>query len=138
MQYEEIIRRVQEQGNIADTAKAKKILRAVLGTFGELVYRTEERQMAAQLPKELKDVFYEYQPRERDRGALANYPLEEFYNRVKARAEVSLQDAQRFSVVVLSVLKEAVTPGEIEDVRRELYEPFQKLLDLKAPPHTQE
>ena len=138
MQYEEIIRRVQERGKVTDRMKAEKILRAVLGTFGEAVYRTEERQMAAQLPKELKDVFYEYQPRERDRGALANYPLEEFYNRVKARAEVSLQDAQRLSVVVLSVLKEAVTPVEIQDVRRELYEVFQKLLDLKAPTHTQE
>ena len=132
MQYEEIIRRVQERGRIADPSKTELVIKAVLGTFGELVYRTEERQMAAQLPKQLRDVFYEYQPRERGRADLGNYPLEEFFNRVKARASVTLQDAERLSHVVLSVLQEAVSPGEIDDVRTELPTRFQTLLHTSS------
>ena len=133
MNYKEIIRKVQEQIGLENEKQAEQTLRAVLGTLGERVYRKEERELAAQLPKELKDVFYEYQGPERNRAGTANYPLEEFYNRVKARADLtSFQEAQRQTKIVLHILQEAVSAGEIEDVRREMPEEFQALFDMKG------
>ncbi len=78
-------------------------------------------------------MFYEYQPRERGRADLGNYSLEEFYNRVKARADVTFQDAERLSHVVLSVLQEAVSPGEMDDVRKEMQSRFRQLFEHATP-----
>jgi uncharacterized protein (DUF2267 family) len=127
MQYDEFIRKVQEDAGIKEKEEAVRVVFAVLGTLGEKIYRTEERQMSAQLPKELKNAFYQYQPVERGRADLGNYTLEEFYNRVKARAGVSFFEAQRLTKIVICVLKEAVSAGEVEDVVRELPENFRVL-----------
>jgi uncharacterized protein (DUF2267 family) len=132
MTYDEIINRVQDYTGISDRKHAEQVLRAVLGTLGEIVYRTEERQMAAQLPKELKGVFHEYQPPERGMADRAAYPVEEFYNRVKARANVTFQESQRFTHQVLYVLQEAVSPGEIDDVIREMRPEFRKLFSRET------
>lgn len=127
MQYDEFIQKVQERGGFENREDTVRVVFAVLGTLGEKIYRTEERQLAAQLPKELKNAFYQYQAVERGRGDLGNYTLEEFYNRVKARADISFQEAPRQSKIVIGVLKEAVSAGEIEDVVRELPEEFRQL-----------
>jgi uncharacterized protein (DUF2267 family) len=130
MTYQEIIKKVQQRGRLETAKEAEQVTRAVLGTLGENIYRTEERELAAQLPKELKGVFYEYQGKERSRGDLPNYPLEEFYNRVKARSHAtSFQQARRLAHAVISVLQEAVTPGEIDDVMNELPTGFHRLFD---------
>jgi uncharacterized protein (DUF2267 family) len=136
MQYGEIIDRIQKLSGLTDSDQIAGVLRAVLGTLGESIYRTGEDKLAAQLPKELRDVFQEYQPRERGRGDLANYPVEEFYNRVKARANISYQDSQRLSAIVLNVLKEAVSEGGIEAVKKELPASFQKMFEEEVSgPH---
>ena len=127
MKYDEIINRVQKYTGLTEGTKAEQVLKAVLGTLGENVYRTEERHMAAELPNELKNVFYEYQPPERGKADRAVYPLEEFYNRVKARANITLQESQEFTSHVLTVLQEAVSPGEMEDVIREIRPELRKL-----------
>ena len=134
MQYVEMINKIQELSAITDQEEAALVIRAVLGTLGEHIYRTEERLLASQLPKELRNVFYEYQQRERGRGDLANYSLEEFYNRVSARANISFQEAQRLSAIVFHVLKQAVSPGEIENVKKELPSDFHKLFDEQDLP----
>jgi len=127
MHYEEFIQKVQERGGFKSKEDAVRVTHAVLGTLGEKIYRTEERQLAAQLPKELKQAFYQYQPVERGRADLGNYTVEEFYNRVKARAEIGFQEAKLHTKVVIGVLKEAVSAGEIDDVVRELPEEFRPL-----------
>jgi len=139
MRYEEIVTRVRELVGLKNDPEAEQLLRAVLGTLGERVYRTEERHMAAQLPKELKDAFYEYQPKERGRAELGNYPVEEFYNRVKARAKLrSFQESQRQTKIVMAVLKEAVSEGQMQDIQKEMPEEFQILFNTQnlrlAPP----
>jgi uncharacterized protein (DUF2267 family) len=128
MKLEEILSRVREMVGLENNEEAERLVRAVFGTLGERVYRTEERHLAAQLPKELKNAFYEYQSKESGRAALGNYPLEEFYNRVKARAKLrSFQETQRQTKIVMAVLKEAVSQGEIEDIQREMPEEFRHL-----------
>jgi uncharacterized protein (DUF2267 family) len=131
MNYNEIILKVQEQAGLENENHAEQSLRAVLGTLGECIYRKEDRQLAAQLPKELKDVFFEYQGPERNRAATINYPLEEFYNRVKGRAKLtSFQEAQRLSKVVLHVLQEAVGEGEIKHIQHQMPEDFKDLFNF--------
>jgi uncharacterized protein (DUF2267 family) len=146
MRYEGILTRVREMVGLRNDEEAERLVRAVLGTLGERVYRTEERHLAAQLPKELKNAFYQYQQKERGRADLGNYPIEEFYNRVKARAKLrSFQETQRQTKIVMAVLKEAVSQGEIEDIEEEMPEEFRQLfntqnLEIAVPeiPPTQE
>ena len=137
MKYETIVARVRELSGVNNDHEAEQLLHAVLGTLGENVYRTEERQLAAQLPKQLKNAFYEYQTKERGRADLANYTVEEFYNRVKARANLtSFQEAKRLTKAVMAVLKEAVSQGEIDDIHKEMSPEFQQLFktdDLTPP-----
>jgi uncharacterized protein (DUF2267 family) len=132
MDYKQIVQNVQEQVGLGNEKEAEKTLHAVLGTLGENVPRMEERHLAAQLPKELKDVFDEYQGPDRNRAGTANYPLEEFYNRVQARAKLtSFQEAQRQSKIVLHILHQLVGAGEIQDILREMPYEFKDLFDIK-------
>jgi uncharacterized protein (DUF2267 family) len=132
MQYNEIINKIQELTGIREEKQAALLLHAVLGTLGDQIYRTEETLIASQLPKELKDVFFEYQPKERGRGEVAHYAVEEFYNRVKARANVTFQEAQRFSAIIMHVMKQALSPGIIENLKKELPVDFHKLFEEES------
>lgn len=54
MQYGEFIQKVQERGAFENREEAERVAFAVLGTLGEKIYRTEERQLAAvNYPKNL-------------------------------------------------------------------------------------
>lgn len=82
MQYREFIAAVAEQAGV-QAPEAEAASAAVLETLGGLIPRAERDNLAAQLPNELKSAF----STERDSNA---FELEEFYNRVSARADVGI------------------------------------------------
>ncbi len=55
--------------------------------------------------------------------------VEEFYNRIVARAETGYFFARDQSRAVIDVLEEAVTPGQIDNVRDSLPDEFGELFD---------
>lgn len=115
MRYREFIERVQELGQLESENDAVRITEATLETLGEELYahRTALRHLVSQLPEELKE------PLLRRKGG--DHPLlDEFYNRVRARADIGYPDAVRLAKVVVSVLQEAVAPGEMRHVLDEL------------------
>ena len=109
MQFEEFIRRVQEQTGLPGE-QATTVTRAVLETLGERVDRKVWNGVVAQLPRELK----EYVLARAD--VTDRYQLEEFYNRVGARADLKYTDAVERTRQVMSVLREAISEGEWNNI----------------------
>ncbi len=132
MQYDEFIHRVQENAGLATQAEAVQLTKAVLGTLGERLYRTERDDLAAQLPKGLKEFLFAEQDPENIRQEVRRFSLEEFYNRVSARAEIGRPDAVKQAQAVMAVLQEAVSAGEVADVMAELPDEFGELFRRSA------
>jgi uncharacterized protein (DUF2267 family) len=55
MEHEEFVKHVQDDAELAVPDEAATVMVAVLGTLGEMLSPTEQRYLAAQLPKPLKD-----------------------------------------------------------------------------------
>lgn len=114
MQFDEFVTRVQEQARLDTREEAILLTRAVLETLGERLDRKVRNGLEAQLPNELKE-FLLARAQRGDR-----YDLPEFYNRIGARADLTQQTAMERTRQTLSVLREAIPGGEIEDILEDL------------------
>lgn len=124
MHYDKFIRQVAAKAGL-DKPKAEVAVAAFLMTLGEIIPRDERDDLAAELPKEFEAAF----AKER-RYRL--FDLEEFYNRVSARADVGYPDAVKRAKAVAAVLKQAVSDGEIEDVMDHLPGGYREMFGKKA------
>lgn len=122
MRYDEFVDRVQHRAELASRSESAKVVEAVLETLGERLGTTEREDLAAQLPEELRALVLERHETDR-------YPLEEFYRRVGARADVLYARAMDYARAVASVLKEAISPGELKDIRARLPAEYKKLFE---------
>jgi uncharacterized protein (DUF2267 family) len=113
MQYDQFVGQVQHRAQLADGGQAVHAIRATLETLGERLFGGEAEELASQLPAEIG--YYLRQARIKHK-----FGMDEFFERVSAREGVALHRAMHHARVVLSVLAEAVSPGEIEDVRAQL------------------
>ncbi len=114
MQFDDFITQVQEQARLDTREEAVTITRAVLETLGERLDRKVRNGVEAQLPNELNE-FLLVRANRSDQ-----YDLEEFYNRVGARADLTYETATQRTRQVISVLRQAIPGGEIEDVLEDL------------------
>jgi uncharacterized protein (DUF2267 family) len=129
MQYDEFIERVQIEGEIDSSDEAVRATKAVLETLGECVYRTEVADLAAQLPRGIREFLTAQQPPENNRGSVERYTLEQFYNQIGARTDSRHPEAVRLAHAVAVVLMDAVSGGEIADIKEKLPNDFAKLFD---------
>ncbi|MBD3335937.1 MAG: DUF2267 domain-containing protein [Candidatus Eisenbacteria bacterium] len=127
MRYEEFLTRVQKRAELDDQDQSDRVTKAVLGTLGECLYRTERENLAAQLPDELKPAVFSLKEPETMNTPVQGFSLEEFNNRVSARADIGYPLATKGTRGVFAVLREAVSPGQMEDVRRQLTEDYEVL-----------
>jgi uncharacterized protein (DUF2267 family) len=121
MQFDDFITRVQEQAGLNTRDEAISITRAVLETLGERLDRKVRNGLEAQLPNELKEFLL---------GRVEHsdqYDLQEFYNRVGARADLKYGEAVERTRQVITVLRQAVPGGEIEDILEDLSPEFGEL-----------
>ena len=114
MQFDDFITRVQEQARLDTREESISLTRAVLETLGERLDRKVRNGLEAQLPNELKD-FLLARVEHSDQ-----YDLQEFYNRVGARADLTARAAMERKKQVIAVLRQAVPGGEIEDILEDL------------------
>ena len=129
MESKEFVKRVQDQAELASPEEAVAAMEAVLGTLGEMLSPLDRRHLAAQLQKPMKDYvsrWVQRPPKEITRPH--RFTLEEFYNRVAARSNVRHPAAVKHSQAVMKVLREAVAPGELADIFRELPDEYEELL----------
>jgi uncharacterized protein (DUF2267 family) len=128
MQYDEFIERVQIEGGIDSSEEARQATEAVLETLAECIYRTEQAHLAAQLPRGIKE-FLMTKSIETSRGEVQHLSLEQFYNRVGARTNSRYPHAVKLAKAVTEVLMDAVSTGEIDEIRRDLPGDFGKLFE---------
>ena len=121
MQFDDFITRVQEQARFDSREESIQLTRAVLETLGERLDRKVRNGLEAQLPNELK----EFLLARAEHGDL--YDVHEFYNRVGARADLTYGDAKERTRQVISVLREAIPGGEIEDILEDLPAEYREL-----------
>ena len=128
MRYDEFIDQIQQRTRLESRDKVLQITRATLETLGERVYRSTLDDLAAQLPDKLKEIIRarthpEMTPQDVDR-----YSLDEFYNRVNARADLGTFETAEETKAVIAIFRKAVTAGEGAELRAELPEEFDQLL----------
>lgn len=124
MHYNDFIDRVRERAGLATAKEATIAVRVTLETLGERLHKTEREELGAQLPEELKELLG-------GRHAHDFFPLEEFYNRVSARAGIRYPHAVEQALAVVAVLKEAVSSGELAMIAADLPEEYRELFGEK-------
>lgn len=113
MTFDEFTGQVQNRARLASTGESLKAIRATLTVLGQRLYGGEADELAAQLPSEIK-LYLE--------GAvqLEPFDLAEFYLRVAEIEGVDLPEAVFHARAVISVLLDAVSPGEVRDMLDQL------------------
>lgn len=124
MKYADFVEMVRARAELGSNEDALQCIIAFLQTLGERLYRTERDKLAAQLPDELKPHLYGH-------DGIDEFLLEEFYNRMGARCGLRYGEAVRKARAVASVLREAVSEGEIGDVLSQLPTDFDELFGRK-------
>jgi uncharacterized protein (DUF2267 family) len=124
--YDRFIANVAERaGTSREDAQALAL--ATLETLAERVTGGEAQDLAAQLPKPLKDAVPE-----RPAGTAESFDLQEFERRVARRAGVAQDSVESGIRAVFQTLSEAVTTGEWDDVLAQLPAEFAPLASASA------
>jgi uncharacterized protein (DUF2267 family) len=123
MKYEEFVERVQERAHLCSPDEAKRAIRATLETLAMYISPKERHDAASQLPKGIKR--YLEQPfvgpgQQPAPSPQYNPSVEDFYKQVSIREGLPLETAREHARAVMSVLRDALTEGEFEDIRAEL------------------
>jgi uncharacterized protein (DUF2267 family) len=122
MRYDEFVGQVQHRAQLADSGEAVHAIHATLETLGERLFGNEARELAAQLPVEIGAFLQLSKTKDR-------FGMDEFFDRVRDREGVNLKEAMHHARVVISVLVEAVSTGEIEDVQAQLPQDLKWILE---------
>lgn len=132
MRYDEFIQRVRRRAELESDERAEHVTHAVLGTLGECLYRTERDRLAAELPKDLKGALFARRDPENRRQETERYRLEEFLNRVRARADLGGHDTETSTQAVMQVLREAVSSGTMTETMAALPDEYSVLLQART------
>jgi uncharacterized protein (DUF2267 family) len=102
--------------------KAEEVARATLQTLADRITGGEADDLAAQLPTPLKDVLIKPQQ------DAERFDVDEFIRRVSERAHVDPDTARKGAMATLATVREAVTPGEFDDVTAQLPKEYRELV----------
>src|SRR5437667_10038628 len=126
LRYDEFLGHVQHRAGLSSRAEAERATRATLETLAERLVGGEAHDLASQLPPELARSL-----QSPDAGIGAKLTLEEFFELVSEREGVDLEEATLHARVVIGVLTEAVSMGEVKDVRVQLPAAFAQLFNVE-------
>jgi uncharacterized protein (DUF2267 family) len=122
MQFNEFLGKVRDRARLESLYSAMRSTRATLNTLAECLHGNEPTDLAAQLPGEIGEHL-----QAAGAGAGERCGVEEFVRRVNQREGGHGQDSTHHARVVLGVLSEAVSRGEMKDMRRQLPEEYDTL-----------
>jgi uncharacterized protein (DUF2267 family) len=121
--YDGFVREVAARADVS-RPEATVLARATLQTLGERLTGGEASDLAAQLPKELKEwLVGSAQP------TAEAFRLDEFIRRVSERANVPPGEARQGARAVFLTLRDAVTGGEFTDMMSQLPKEFAELAE---------
>lgn len=129
MEHDEFIGHVQQRARLDSRGAAEQATRAVLETLAERLGGGEPSDLAAQLPTEIGRHL------ERHENGTERFDLNGFYERVAARQSegTDVPQAAHHTRAVLSVVREAVSPGLVDHLRSQLPEEFTEVLEWEDP-----
>jgi uncharacterized protein (DUF2267 family) len=125
VRYDDILETVEQRAGIP-AYEAEHALRATLLTLGERISDGESHDIGRQLPPEVAPLI------ENDHAAQA-FGVEEFLRRVADREGVVVPTAERHARAVFSALGQAISRGELDDMRSELPKDYERLLAAMRP-----
>jgi uncharacterized protein (DUF2267 family) len=120
MRYEEFISSMAERSGLFD-GDAVALTRATLTTLAERISGDEACDLAAQLPSPLQGALL---PTEEE---AEEFGFDEFVSRVVERSGRDTEAAEAAVDAVMATIRDAVTPGEFDDVLCQLPKEFQRL-----------
>ena len=124
MQYDEFIGQVQSRAHLASRGEAERAAEATLKTLAERVAGGEAHHLSDQLPEPLARHVEEATVERAE-----EFSLDEFFQRVAQKEGVEPADAAFHARAVLEVWQEAVTAGQVEDVRSQLPQEYAPLFE---------
>jgi uncharacterized protein (DUF2267 family) len=130
MKHDEFIGRVQHLAQMSSRGDAERATWATLQTLGERLAGGETKDFAAQLPPQLAQYALSGLA-----GMGERFSVEEFLLRVCDREGVTPQVVPRHACAVLCVLQEALTQGEVQDIRSQLPKEYDSLFDASNLAH---
>ena len=123
MQYNEFLGNVQDRARLATQDEAVAATRATLTVLAKRLAGGEADNLAAQLPEEIGRYLREVE------GPAERFGLNEFFERVSSHEGTALPVAVHHARAVVSVLRDAVSAGEIDDVLAQLPEDYEPLFE---------
>jgi uncharacterized protein (DUF2267 family) len=124
MKHDEFIGQVQHRARLSSRGDAERATLATLRTLGERLAGGEAKDFASQLPPQLAEYALSGQA-----GAGERFSVDAFFQRVSDREGVDLPKAIFHAKAVISVLQEALTKGEVNDIRAQLPAEYSRLFD---------
>jgi len=124
MKHDEFIGQGQHHARLSSRGEAEIATRATLETLAERLAGGEANDLASQLPRGIAEYL-----RTGLAGEGERFSVEEFFQRVSEREGVDLPKAIYHARAVIAVLYEAVSPGEMADVRAQLPAEFTRLFE---------
>ncbi len=123
MQYDEFIDQVQTRAPLSSPSEAQLATQATLETFAAYLSWKDRHDAASQLPKTIKT--YLQWPivgpgNQPAAGSESNVSLDDFLQRLSRREGVPKAVAIEHARAVLSVLREALSEGEFEEMREDI------------------
>lgn len=125
MKFAEFTGKVQHKAKLATTGEAIAAIRATLETLAERTAGAEAENLAAQLPEEIGKFL-------RGKHIVQRFSLADFFDRVTEKGGVDKPVAVHYARAVIDVLQEAVSTGEIDDLRAQLPEEWEPLFEQGA------
>ncbi|MBD3182446.1 DUF2267 domain-containing protein [Candidatus Poribacteria bacterium] len=122
MKYDDFIKEVQTRGRLSSQGEAVQAIRATLEVLGQRITQKEAEHLASELPQEI-GVYL------RDAGDTERFDLDEFFERVNKieKSSVDLAESVHHARAVISVVKDAISEGEINDILAQLPDEFEPL-----------
>ena len=125
LQYDEFIDRIRQRAGLGTPEEAQRVSQAALTVLGEYLAGREALDLAAQLPQGIAEILRQQPP---DRSMVFSFA--DFVQRVcEEEGLEKFEYALAHARVVMGVLEEAVSGGEMEDVRRQLPSEFDPLFE---------
>jgi uncharacterized protein (DUF2267 family) len=123
MKYDEFIEQVRRRAHLSSESEAVRATQATLETLAAYISPKERHDAASQLPKVIKE--YIKHPflgadKPPSPSPESSEIVEDFYQRASILEDMPLEMAREHARVVMSVLRDALSEGEFEDIRAEL------------------
>jgi uncharacterized protein (DUF2267 family) len=125
MDYATFTRTTADRAGLPEET-VERIEHAMLRTLADRISGGEAEDLAAQLPAPLQD---DLRPPREDAEA---FGVDEFVRRVAERGDVGRDEARTGAAAVLTTVREAVTPGEFDDVLSQLPQEYRELVGPMA------